>query len=87
MRFVPYSNGSKWYQLKSLSRPDREEQDYLRQQGEFSIYREDAFNKHCKELSKWRKYYARLNGRKLRAILKMEYLWFGRQGLEELIYK
>ena len=86
MRFVPYAN-NKWYRLKPLSRPDEAEQDYLRQTGEFSIYREESFNKHLNELSKWNKFFSGYNGKKIKMILQHEPLRYGKAKLSKLLYK
>ena len=84
MQFKPYGSGS-WYRLKPLSRPDREELNYLHQQGEWGIYAEESFNKHLNELRKWNKYYSKLNGRRIKEVLRCEPLRYGKAELAELI--
>jgi hypothetical protein len=83
MRFVSY--GEKWYQLKTLSRPDQEELNYLHQSGEWSIYAEESFDKHIKELTKWNGYFSKLNGRRIKEIIRCEPLRYGRAELAELM--
>ena len=84
MRFVPYSQ-DRWFRLKSLSKPDREWLDFCFGVGEWSIWREESFNKHIRKLDKYTKVFSNLNGRKLKQILKYEPLQYGKTELAELI--
>ena len=86
MRFVPYGE-NKWYQLRPLSKPDKEERDFLHNEGEWSLYKVRAFEAHLKEYPRLNKYYSRLNGKKYKAILQHNPFWYGRQGMEEVIYQ
>jgi hypothetical protein len=86
MRFVPYGqNKSKWYQLKPLSRPDWEELSYLHGSGEFSLYRDESFDKHLKEYDKLNKFYSHLNGKRLKAVIERERPWYGKAELVGLM--
>lgn len=85
MRFVP-TKSDHWYHLPKLSDPDRAEGYFLHNWGEWSENKEKDFEKHLLRYKKLNNFYAHLNGKKIRAILKEENLWYTRSGLEELIY-
>ena len=86
MRFIPFGD-DQWFQLRPLSRPDKAERDFLHNQGEWSDWKEKAFARHLKEYPVLNKYYAKLNGKKYKMILRENPFWYGRQGMEEVLYR
>ncbi len=84
MRFKPFS-GDNWYYLKALSSPDAAERDLLHNRGEFSLSRQEAFERHLNRYPRLNKFYANQNGKRLKSVLKHERLWYGKQGLEEIV--
>lgn len=85
MKFVPTSTGE-WFKIKNPPNPDEAERNFLRNAGEFSFYRDESFEKHCRELARLNKFYHHLNGTRLKRILHEHDFWYGRSGFEELIY-
>ncbi len=85
MRFVSYGQ-DKWYHLPKLSDPDKKEKEFLLGFGEFSIYRDESFEKHIKKYLELLKRFAYPNGNKFKKILSEENFWYGKQGMERIIY-
>lgn len=85
MKFVPTKNDF-WFKLKPLSNPDREEKLFLYNLGEWSISSEDNFKKHLNRYDYLNKYYAHLNGTRIKKVVQSEPLWYSRFGLEKLLY-
>ena len=86
MRIKVFGNDS-WCRLRALPSPDRQMLEFNAGHGEFSLSRAIRFEKHLARYPQLNKYYSRLNGKRIRAVLKDEPAFFGIRGLEELIYK
>ena len=76
-----------WYRIPAAKKDPDDEALYFGRSGEFGPWGDKAFNKHLIRLEKLNKYFANLNGNRIRAILKEERLLYSTRGMEEVIYK
>ena len=83
MSIVYQCKSGDWTHQPARRNPDREEFYFLRY-GEFSLESEIAFEKHLSRYSKLNKFYAKLNGKRIKQVLNDEPPWYGRSGLEGL---
>jgi hypothetical protein len=83
MRFKPY--GDEWFRLRTPQNPDEAERSFLHNEGEFSLYKDEAFERHLERYERLNKFYAHQNGKRLKLVVKGEKPWYGRQGMEEII--